>query len=99
MQQVTQGGPPVYRISAIWMNQMPCSITSIARTVGSRAPAGFDEEPTLQATYPDAAYSFNLLMKICHVLLLIIARALRQPQEGGRTRTPPSKLSRHSLDV
>ena len=40
----------MYRTSAIWMNQMPCSITTIARTVGSRAPAGFDEEPTLQAT-------------------------------------------------
>ena len=25
---------PVYRIWAIWMNQMPCSITSMARTVG-----------------------------------------------------------------
>ena len=52
----------MYRISAIWMNQMPCSITSIARTVGSRAPADFGDEATLQATQPDAACSFDILM-------------------------------------
>ena len=36
----------MYKISAIWMNQMPCSITSIARSVGSRAPADFEGEAT-----------------------------------------------------
>ena len=52
----------MYKISAIWMNQMPCSITSIARSVGSRAPADFEGEATLQATQPDAACSFDILM-------------------------------------
>ena len=88
----------MYRISAIWMNQMPCSITTIARTVGSRAPAGFDD--TLQATQQDAAYSFKILMKTCkfgvvhlprHYIVLRNAKA----REGLFYRC----YARHRLDI
>ena len=37
--------------------------------------AGFEDEAPLQVTQPDAAYSSNIPMKVCHELLSTIAQA------------------------